>query len=104
MSFFTAPLVLPVLIGLLALLMGAIGLLMSLDYLRVVTSVLFVVTPIFGVIVAALAVAFLGQAAGAEKPEQLLNYGGGIALVIVALAVFMNLPGKKKKPEGEEDE
>jgi len=56
---------------------------------------------IFGVIVAALAVAFLGQAAGAEKPEQLLNYGGGIALVIIALAVFMNLPGKKKKPADE---
>lgn len=44
---------------------------------------------ILGVLVAALAVAFLGQAAGAETPEALLNYGGGIALVIAALAFFM---------------
>jgi uncharacterized membrane protein YqhA len=41
---------------------------------------------IIGVLVAALAVAFLGQAAGAETPEALLNYGGGIALVVAALA------------------
>ena len=45
---------------------------------------------IIGVIVAALAVAFLGQAAGSSKPEALLNYGGGIALVIAALAFFMS--------------
>ena len=38
---------------------------------------------IIGVIVAALAVAFLGKAAG-EDPEALLNYGAGIALVVVA--------------------
>ena len=44
---------------------------------------------ILGVLVAALAVAFLGQAAGAETPEALLNYGGGIALVIASLAFFM---------------
>jgi uncharacterized membrane protein YqhA len=44
---------------------------------------------IIGVIVAALAVAFLGRAAGVEQPEALLNYGGGMALVIVALAFFM---------------
>ena len=44
---------------------------------------------ILGVLVAALAVAFLGQAAGAETPEALLNYGGGIAVVIAALAFFM---------------
>lgn len=44
---------------------------------------------ILGVLVAALAVAFLGQAAGADTPEALLNYGGGIALVIAALAFFM---------------
>ncbi|MBT8445384.1 MAG: YqhA family protein [Gammaproteobacteria bacterium] len=44
---------------------------------------------ILGVLVAALAVAFLGQAAGADTPEALLNYGGGIAVVIAALAFFM---------------
>jgi hypothetical protein len=45
--------------------------------------------------VAALAVAFLGQAAGSEEPAALLNYGGGIALVIVALAFFMRQNGKE---------
>jgi len=49
---------------------------------------------IIGVIVAALAVAFLGQAAGHSNPEDLLNYGGGIALVVVALAFFMRQDGK----------
>ena len=44
---------------------------------------------IIGVLVAALAVAFLGRAAGADEPEALLNYGGGIALVVAALAFFM---------------
>ena len=55
---------------------------------------------IIGVIVAALAVAFLGQAAGSDEPAQLLNYGGGIALVIIALAFFMrgpDGPGKRSK-------
>jgi len=56
---------------------------------------------IIGVIVAALAVAFLGQAAGAETPEALLNYGGGIALVIVALAYFMSQGGKKPSQAGD---
>ena len=42
---------------------------------------------IIGIIVAALAVAFLGQAAGADEPSALLNYGGGIALVIVLWAL-----------------
>ena len=51
---------------------------------------------ILGVLVAALAVAFLGQAAGAETPEALLNYGGGIALVIAALAFFMRHGGNKE--------
>lgn len=55
---------------------------------------------IIGVIVAALAVAFLGQAAGAETPDALLNYGAGIALVIVALAFFMRQPDKKEDPSG----
>jgi uncharacterized membrane protein YqhA len=44
---------------------------------------------IIGVIIAALAVAFLGQAAGSDEPAALLNYGGGIAVVIAALAFFM---------------
>jgi uncharacterized membrane protein YqhA len=56
---------------------------------------------IIGVIVAALAVAFLGQAAGAEESTELLNYGGGIALVIVALAFFMRQGGKKDDPSNE---
>ena len=49
---------------------------------------------IIGVLVAALAVAFLGHAAGDEKPEALLNYGGGIALVVAALALFVWMGGK----------
>ncbi len=53
---------------------------------------------IIGVLVAALAVAFLGQAAGAETPEALLNYGGGIALVIAALAFFVRQGGKEEGP------
>jgi hypothetical protein len=43
---------------------------------------------IIGVIVAALAVAFLGQAASGDEPSGLLNYSGGIALVIAALGFF----------------
>lgn len=50
---------------------------------------------IIGVLVAALAVAFLGHAAGGDTPEALLNYGGGIALVVAALAYFMSQGGKK---------
>ena len=53
---------------------------------------------IIGVVVAALAVAFLGQAAGSDEPAALLNYGGGIALVIAALAFFMSYGGKDKGP------
>jgi hypothetical protein len=49
------------------------------------------------IIVAALAVAFLGQAAGSDEPAALLNYGGGIALVIAALAFFMSYGGGKDK-------
>lgn len=44
---------------------------------------------IIGVIVLALAVMFLGHAIGTSDPETLLNYGGGIAFVIAALAFFM---------------
>jgi uncharacterized membrane protein YqhA len=52
---------------------------------------------IIGVVVAALAVAFLGQAAGSGEPAALLNYGGGIALVIAALAFFVR---QNSKDEG----
>ena len=54
---------------------------------------------IIGVVVAALAVAFLGQAAGSDEPAQLLNYGGGIALVIAALAFFVNYGAKGKSKD-----
>jgi uncharacterized membrane protein YqhA len=52
---------------------------------------------IIGVIVAALAVAFLGHAA-VDEAQALLNYGGGIAVVVAALAFFMNYGGKKSVP------
>jgi uncharacterized membrane protein YqhA len=52
---------------------------------------------IIGVIVAALAVAFLGHAAGSDEVSGLLAYGGGIALVIVALGYFVNHGGKGKQ-------
>ena len=55
---------------------------------------------IIGVVVAALAVAFLGQAAGSEEPAALLNYGGGIAVVIAALAFFISYGGGKEKGSG----
>ena len=55
---------------------------------------------IIGVIVAALAVAFLGHAA-VDEASALLNYGGGIALVIFALAFFMSYGSKKPAPGGE---
>ena len=56
---------------------------------------------IIGVLVAALAVAFLGQAAGTDEPEALLRYGGGIALVVAALAYFMSQGGKDGAPNSE---
>ena len=52
---------------------------------------------IIGVIVAALAVAFLGHAA-VDEASALLSYGGGIALVIISLAFFMNYGSKKSAP------
>ncbi len=55
---------------------------------------------IIGVVVAALAVAFLGQATGSAEPAALLNYGGGIALVIAALAFFISYGGGKDKDSG----
>ncbi len=56
---------------------------------------------IIGVVVAALAVAFLGQAAGSDEPAALLNYGGGIALVIAALAFFISYGGGRDKGSGD---
>ena len=56
---------------------------------------------IIGVIVAALAVAFLGQAAGAEEPQALLNYGGGIAFVIFALGFFVRYAAKDEAKTSE---
>ena len=53
---------------------------------------------IIGVIVAALAVAFLGHATASDDPAALLSYGGGIALVIAALAFFMRQNGKDGGP------
>ncbi len=50
---------------------------------------------IIGVLVAALAVAFLGHAAGGDEPAALLRYGGGIAVVVAALAYFMS-QGREK--------
>ncbi|MBW2211596.1 MAG: YqhA family protein, partial [Deltaproteobacteria bacterium] len=53
---------------------------------------------IIGVIVAALAVAFLGRATGVDEPEALLNYGAGIAVVIAALAFFTRYEPKRVEP------
>lgn len=51
---------------------------------------------IIGLIVAALAVVFLGEAAdGAAEATQLLSYGGGIALVVAALALFARQDNKE---------
>ena len=51
---------------------------------------------IIGVVIAALAVGFLGQAVNTDEPATLLPYGGGIALVVAAFAFFMraNTGGK----------
>ena len=51
---------------------------------------------IIGVIVAALAVAFLGAVANSDDMTGILYYGGGIAVVIVALALFMWLTDKSE--------
>lgn len=52
---------------------------------------------IIGVIVAALAVAFLGAVAAASDLTSILYYGAGIGLVIVALALFTWLTSKIEK-------
>ena len=56
---------------------------------------------IIGVIVAALAVAFLGEAALDESGEDLFYFGGGIAFVISALALFIKFnSGPDEKKDG----
>jgi uncharacterized membrane protein YqhA len=50
---------------------------------------------IIGVLVAALGIAFLGHAV-TDEPAELLNYGGGIAVVIAALGFFIKQPSKPK--------
>lgn len=52
---------------------------------------------IIGVIVAALAVSFLGEAAD-EGPSDLMRVGIGIGAVILALGIFVSLTSGKKKP------
>ena len=52
---------------------------------------------IIGIIVAALAVSFLGQAAE-DTPIDLLNIGIGIGAVILALGVFVSLTSGDYKP------
>jgi hypothetical protein len=44
---------------------------------------------------------FLGQVAGGEEPGALLNYGGGIALMIAALALFMRHGSNDNIPKSE---
>ena len=57
---------------------------------------------IIGVLVAALAVAFLGHAAGGDEASALLNYGGGIAVVIAALAYFTKQGSKSNAPSDDQ--
>ena len=44
---------------------------------------------IVGVVIAALAVSFLGHAVNTNQPETMLYYGGGIAVVVAALSLFI---------------
>lgn len=54
---------------------------------------------IIGVIVAALAVSFLGHTVS-DSSSELLSFGGGVALVIAALGLFVRMnTGKKKNAE-----
>ncbi len=48
---------------------------------------------IIGVVVAALAVGYLGQAVEAKDPQEVLYTGAGIALVIGALCLFIKFSG-----------
>ena len=54
---------------------------------------------IIGVVVAALAVAFLGQAVDAEDAQSILYKGVGIAMVIGALCLFVKFSGLGEGPE-----
>ena len=54
-------------------------------------------------VVAALAVAFLGAVASSYDYELILYYGGGIALVIAGLAIFMWLTSKAEKEVGKKE-
>lgn len=75
---------------------------LDLPMARKITNLKDLEDKIIGVIVAALAVAFLGQAAEAgEVPENLLGYGGGIALVIGALTYFMRNAGNGSDPDSD---
>ena len=75
---------------------------LDLPMARKITNLKDLEDKIIGVIVAALAVAFLGQAAEAgEVPENMLGYGGGIALVIVALTYFMRNAGNGSDPDND---
>ncbi|MBL8816178.1 MAG: YqhA family protein [Planctomyces sp.] len=52
---------------------------------------------IIGVVVAALAVSFLGQVSDATKMEDILYAGIGISLMIAALCLFMYFAGRSEK-------
>ena len=55
---------------------------------------------IIGVLIAALGIAFLGHAA-ADEASELLSYGGGIALVIAALAFYIRQSSRGADPADE---
>jgi uncharacterized membrane protein YqhA len=57
---------------------------------------------IIGVIVAALAVAFLGKVTSGDSPEVLLSTGGGIAVVVAALGLFGYFSRNAKREPQEE--
>jgi len=54
---------------------------------------------IIGVLVAALGVSFLGQVAESNDYSQILHIGGGIALVIAALGLFVRFSDSSKKTD-----
>lgn len=58
---------------------------------------------IIGVIITALAVTFLGHAAS-EDARDLLNFGGGISLVVASLSLFIWISSKRKPSKIEDKE
>lgn len=52
---------------------------------------------IIGVVVAALAISFLGQASDSEHMQEILYAGVGISLVIGALCLFMHFSSRPEK-------